>query len=156
MKIWKHLGLALVGASMVFVACVPAAAPAPTAAPAAAPKTGGIKAAGNFANGNPSTASGQLQVVDLGAGKSRITVRLTGLTASTSHMGHIHVGTCAAVGPVAVALPAITADAAGNGTASAEIEPAKLPADIYVAYHQRGPGDPAGIGGFIACGEIPK
>lgn len=153
MKAWTYLAMAI-GASAIFVACVPATAPAAT--PAAAPKTGTIRAAGNFASGSPSTAAGQLTLVDIGGGKSRITVQLRGLTASTSHMGHIHVGTCAAVGPVATALPAITADASGNGTATAEIEPAKLPADIYVAYHQRGPSDPAGIGGFIACGEIPK
>ena len=140
-------------------ACVPNNQPAQPAAQApqvAPPKTAAIKAVGNLADGTASKAAGQITLTDLGGGKARLSVLINGISGSTKHMGHIHVGTCAAVGPVAQALPEITTDASGTGASNAEIEPAKLPAQIYVAYHQRGQADAAGIGSFIACAEIVK
>jgi hypothetical protein len=134
----------------------PPAQPAAQVAPVAPPKTAAIKAVGNLTDGTASRAAGQITLTDLGGGKARLSVLITGISGSTKHMGHIHVGTCAAVGPVSQALPEITTDASGTGASNAEIELARLPAQIYVAYHQRGLGDAAGIGGFIACVEIPR
>ena len=140
-------------------ACVPNNSGNPPAQPAAQvapPKTAAIKAVGNLADGSASKATGQITLTDLGGGKARLSVLISGISGSTKHMGHIHVGTCAVVGPVAQALPVLSTDASGTGATNAEIEPAKLPASIYVAYHQRSPDDSAGIGGFIACAEIVK
>lgn len=140
----------------LLTACVPNNSGNQPAAQAAPPKTAAVKPAGNLADGSASRAGGQIVLTDLGGGKTRLAVLITGISGSTRHMGHIHVGTCATVGPVAQALPVLSTDASGTGATNAEIELAKLPAQIYVAYHQRSPDDSAGIGGFIACAEIPR
>ncbi len=124
--------------------------------PQAAPKTAAVKPIGNLSDGSPSKASGEVVLTDIGNGKTRLSVNIKTLSANTKHLGHIHVGTCAAVGPVAVALPVLSTDGSGSGSVNAELELAKLPAQIYVAYHQRAPDDSAGIGSFVACVEIPK
>jgi hypothetical protein len=110
---------------------------------------------GTLATGETSAVNGSAEVAALADGKFQVTVTLSGLPANSSHMGHIHVGDCTVVGPVALGLTEITSDASGNGTVTSEVK-GPLPADSYIAYHQRGPTDPEGIGSFITCGNIPK
>lgn len=119
-------------------------------------KVAAIKPIGNLTDGSPSKASGEIVLSDIGNGKTRLSVNIKTLSANTKHMGHIHIGTCAAVGPVATALPVLSTDGSGSGSVNVDIELAKLPAQIYVAYHQRSPDDAAGIGSFVACTEIPR
>lgn len=158
-------GVSLPGVSLfgVFVLLVLLSACAPTAstaasADAAAPapaKAVTMNPIGTLATGENSAVSGSAEVAALAEGKFQVTVTLSGLPANSTHMGHIHVGDCSVVGPVALGLTEITSDASGNGTVTSEVK-GPLPADAYIAYHQRGPTDPEGIGSFITCGNIPK
>ncbi len=131
-----------------------ACAPAPNASLPAGSKTASMTSLGTFASGTASTAIGQATLTPAPDGKMKVTVTVTGLTANTKHVGHIHTGACAAPGPVAVALEELSSDGNGAGTISSTIEAAKIPASAYVQYHQRGKGDAAGAGGGIVCGDI--
>lgn len=84
------------------------------------------------------------------AGQTEVTVTLTGLEPSSTHPGHIHLGSCAAPGAVVVPLSEITADSTGSGTmtATAAIATDSATAGNHIVqYHGEG-GTP------IACGEI--
>ena len=140
---------AAVGA-VTFWAC----APAPSAAPVAGSKSAIMTSLNTFASGAPSTAIGQASLIPSSDGKTKVTVTVTGLTANTKHIGHIHTGSCANPGPVVLPLEELSSGANGNGTISSTVETAKIPAAAYVQYHQRGKGDPAGAGAGIVCGDI--
>ena len=153
-------GLATVLGFLIFLtlsACAPTASTAGSAdAAALAPaKAVTMNPIGTLATGEASAVTGNAQVTSLAEGKFQVTLTLSGLPANSTHMGHIHVGDCSVVGPVALGLTEITSDASGNGTVTSEIK-GPLPADAYIAYHQRGPTDADGIGSFITCGNIPK
>lgn len=147
---------------LLLSACVLLSACAPTATDSAVQTSGSgpvqtltMNPIGTLATGENSAVSGSAEVAALADGKFQVTVTLSGLPANSAHMGHIHVGDCSVVGPVALGLTEITSDASGNGTVTSEVK-GPLPADGYIAYHQRGPTDPEGIGSFITCGNIPK
>jgi hypothetical protein len=141
----KQIGMVILGIlAGLFVACAPAAG--------GASKTVAISPIGSLSSGATSQVAGSA-TISADSPKSKVTVSLRGLEPNSKHAGHLHVGTCSAVGPVAVGLSVITADANGNGSSTTEVDTAKL-AGAYVAYHQRGPDDANGIGSFIACGEI--
>jgi hypothetical protein len=143
---------------IVLMACAPTTSSSTGAAAAAAPATPKavtMSATGTLASGEASQVAGTAQVTALADNKVQIVVTLSGLPANSTHMGHIHIGDCSAVGQVFAGLSEITSDASGNGTATTEAK-GPLPADAYIAYHQRGPTDPEGIGSFISCGNIPK
>jgi hypothetical protein len=131
-----------------------ACAPAPSAAPVAGSKSASMTSLNTFANGAPSTAIGQATLVPSSDGKTRVSVIVTGLTANTKHIGHIHTGTCANPGPVVLPLEELGSDGNGAGTVTSTVETAKIPTAAYVQYHQRGKGDPAGAGAGIVCGDI--
>lgn len=82
--------------------------------------------------------------------QTEVSVTLSGLEANAAHPGHIHQGSCDAIGSVAVPLLPITADASGAGTMTT---PAPIAADSamdgghIVVYHEPG-GTP------IVCGAI--
>ena len=109
---------------------------------------------GDLSSGAPSQVTGTAEIVALDNGNLQITMTLNNLEPNASSMGHIHVGDCSLVGPVATGLNAVEADASGTGTSVTEVPAAQLPDSAYIAFHQRGPNDPAGVGSFIACGEI--
>jgi hypothetical protein len=141
----KQIGIVMLGLlTALFAACAPTAG--------GASKTVAISPIGTLASGATSQVAGSATIV-AESPKSKVTVSLRGLEPNSKHAGHLHVGTCNAVGPVAIGLNLITADANGNGSSTTEVDNAKL-AGAYVAYHQRGPDDANGIGSFIACGEI--
>lgn len=99
---------------------------------------------------NDSGIAGEVTVTDR-AGQSEIMVRLTGGTPNGSHPGHVHTGTCDAVGGVVEPLQEITTDATGTGTmtTTVSIPPATLmDGQHIVVYHSGGP--PA------TCAPIPQ
>jgi hypothetical protein len=140
---------------ILLMACAPTTSSSTSAAAAVAPKAVTMSPTGTLASGEASQVTGTAQVTLLADNKVQLVVALSGLPADSTHMGHIHIGDCSAVGQVFAGLTEITSDASGNGTVSAEVK-GPLPADAYIAYHQRGPTDPEGIGSFISCGNIPK
>lgn len=93
--------------------------------------------------------SGEAIVTPAGA-ESEVSVTLTGLEADASHPGHIHQGTCDAVGSVVVPLTAITGDASGSGTMTTTVAVSAesvMAGNHIVVYHSPS-GTPA------VCGEI--
>ena len=109
---------------------------------AAMPTTVALQAVGT------SGASGQATVTP-NAGQTQVQVQLTGATPGP-HPGHIHSGTCAAIGPVVHALPEITAGADGSGSAEATVPldaNTVLNGQHLISYHGEG-------GAPIACGEL--
>jgi hypothetical protein len=141
----KQIGMVVLGIlAGLFVACAPAAG--------SNSKTVNLTPIGSLSSGATSQVAGSA-TISADSPKSKVTVSLRGLEPNSKHAGHLHVGTCSAVGPVAVGLNVITADANGNGSSTTDVDTAKL-AGAYVAYHQRGPDDANGIGSFVTCGEI--
>lgn len=124
--------------------------------PGAAVDTGAA-AAGGAVTLNPvgnSGISGQANLTTQG-GQTQVTVQLTGMQPSSAHAGHVHQGTCDAIGPVVAPLQDVAADASGNGTSTSTLT---LPMDSVmngrhvISYHQAAganPGPPA------SCGAIP-
>ncbi|MBW3630771.1 MAG: hypothetical protein KY464_15950 [Gemmatimonadetes bacterium] len=109
---------------------------------AAMPTTVALQAVGT------SGASGQATLTP-NAAQTQVQVQLTGVTPG-AHPGHIHSGTCAAMGAPVHPLPDITAGADGSGTAETT-----LPIDAttvmdgqhLISYHGDG-------GAPIVCGEL--
>lgn len=60
---------------------------------------------------------------DATGGKTKVVVKLTGLRPGTTHVGHIHGGTCASltIGEILYNLEAIVANDSGNGTSKTEV-----------------------------------
>lgn len=97
-----------------------------------------------------SGASGEATVTAEGD-QTQVMVRLAGLPANSTHPGHIHSGTCDAVGSVVQPLQEIAVDATGTGTMTATVEVPPMTAmdgQHIVVYHGEG-GTP------IACAAIP-
>ncbi len=135
----------IVALSLGFAACAPAAVDGKKVA---------LSSLSTFADGTSSTAKGEATLVAQTDGKTKIIVSVAGLTKSTKHIGHVHNGTCAAQGPVAIVLLRLEADANGNASAETVVDTAKLVGGQYVQYHQRDVGADGGIGGGIVCGDI--
>ena len=135
----------IVGLSVGFAACAPAAVDGKKVA---------MSSLNAFADGTASTAKGEATLVAMTDGKTKIIVSVTGLTKSTKHIGHVHNGTCAVGGPVAIVLSRLEADANGNASAETVVDTAKLTGSQYLQYHQRDAGADGGIGGGIVCGDI--
>ena len=120
-----------------------AAAPAPDAGRGAMATTVAMTGLGD------SGASGEAILTPSG-GQTEVSVTLSGLTANAAHPGHIHQGTCDALGTVVVPLTPINADASGSGTATVTAPIAAdsaMAGDHIVVYH-----DPGGTP--IVCGAI--
>jgi plastocyanin len=121
-----------------------AAAAAVPAAPAAG--QGGATAMANLAASGNSGVTGHAMLTQTGTNTS-VTVTLSGLAPGSAHAGHIHSGACS--GPILFPLGTITADSAGQGSATATVN---APVDLnvwWVQYHasDNPPGPP------IACGQ---
>ena len=83
--------------------------------------------------------------------QTEVVVRLSGLDPGASRPGHIHTGTCDAIGGVVQPLQPVAADSAGAGTMTATVD---VPANIamngqhILVYHGEG-------GVPITCAPIP-
>lgn len=99
---------------------------------------------------NDSGITGEATVTDRGS-ESEIMVRLTGAPANSTHPGHVHAGTCEAIGSVVQPLQEIATDATGTGTMTASVAiPTMTLSDgqHIIVYHETG-GSPA------TCATIP-
>ena len=98
-----------------------------------------------------STATGQVTVTPAGGG-SQVSVQLSGL-APGEHPGHIHTGTCEALGDVVHPLPVVTAGADGSATADTTLAAASesfMDGQHVIAYH----GTAENPGAPVACGQL--
>ena len=91
-----------------------------------------------------------------GFGSFTVTVKLTGFAANSSHMSHIHQGSCAATGDVVIALQNIKADGTGAGRATTTIpHPYSVPSTGWYVNVHAGPDlTTAANAEGIACGDL--
>jgi hypothetical protein len=97
-----------------------------------------------------SGVGGDATITDRGE-QTEILVRLTGTAPNGTHPGHVHAGTCAAIGSVVQPLEPITTDTTGTGTMTTTISIAPMAVmdgQHIVVYHGAG-------GSPVACAEIP-
>ncbi|GAC1504159.1 MAG: hypothetical protein NVS1B3_00260 [Candidatus Dormibacteraceae bacterium] len=105
---------------------------------------------------NASGVTGTGSVVK-GTGSFVVTIKLSGLKASSSHISHIHKGSCAKNGGVVYALSQVIADASGAATVQSTV-PAdySVPADGWYVNVHNGPDFSAPANGpSITCGDLP-
>lgn len=106
---------------------------------------------------NNSGVSGTGQVVK-GVGSFVVTIKLTGMPASSSHISHVHTGSCAKPGGVAYALSQVIADSSGAATVTSTV-PADyvIPAGGWYVNVHHGPDFTAPANGpSISCGDLPS
>lgn len=97
-----------------------------------------------------SGVGGEVTVADRGE-QTEVMVRLTGAPANGSHPGHVHTGTCEALGGVVQPLDPITTDGTGTGSMTTNVSVAPMTlmnGQHIVVYHGTG-------GRPIACANIP-
>jgi hypothetical protein len=84
-------------------------------------------------------------------------LKITGLQPASSHVSHIHVGSCQQRGSIALALNTVVADQSGNAdiqsTVSAPYPPAS--ATWYVVVHA-GPDMQGSNANYLLCGNLFK
>lgn len=111
----------------------------------------------------PNVVRGEAKLAPHGRGLTQVTVRINGLKPGTTHVGHIHGGTCAQLfaGAILHNLEPIVVNAQGRGMSKTEI-PATLEnlrdCDWWVAVHEgaanSSPQTPAvAIGPVLTRGE---
>ena len=97
-----------------------------------------------------SGVTGEATVTGRGT-QTEVTVRLTGSQPSASHPGHIHTGTCEAVGSPIQPLQPVAIDSSGTGTMTATVDVpgnTAMNGQHIVVYHGEG-------GVPITCAPIP-
>ena len=103
---------------------------------------------------NGATASGKI-LLTKGQGVFTVELQITGLQGGTSHVSHIHTGSCKVPGPIKFALNQVVAD--GNGAADARTQvPASFPpasGHWYVVVHQ-GADMQGSSAAYMLCGNL--
>jgi Cu/Zn superoxide dismutase len=151
--------MALVTMAAIAAACgssppTAAASPSPSpAAPSPSPSTspGGL----SFKlNGINTTASG---TVTLTAQPSNllVEVKITGLQPNSSHVSHIHAGSCQQRGNISLALTTVAADAQGDADAKTTLTASYPPTSgtWYVVVHA-GPDMQGTNATYLLCGNL--
>jgi hypothetical protein len=105
---------------------------------------------------NASGVAGTGAVVK-GTGSFIVTIKLTGMAPSSSHISHIHTGSCAKSGGIAYALTQVVADASGAATVTSTLPvDYSVPADGWYVNVHHGPDFSAPANGpSITCGDLP-
>ena len=76
-----------------------------------------------------------------GTGSFVVSIQIHGLVPNSSHISHVHIGSCAKPGSVAYALLQVSADASGNASATSTVPEYYLDAEHrLVRQRARGPG----------------
>jgi hypothetical protein len=97
--------------------------------------------------------------IQMESNKVIVTIKVSGLAPNTTHMAHIHAGTCQAQGAVVYPLQAVVADAQGNATSTTVINNpqnftgSRLYINIHEAATMNGLTTQTGFNP-IACGNI--
>ena len=106
---------------------------------------------------NNSGVSGTGEVVK-GSGSFTVTIKLTGMPANSSHISHVHTGSCAKPGGIAYALSQVIADASGAATVTSTVlAEYSIPAGGWYVNVHHGPDFTAPANGpSISCGDLPS
>jgi hypothetical protein len=124
----------------------------------AGPSASSPKPAATFTMGamNASGVTGTGQVYK-GTGSFTVAIQLQGLKANSSHVSHVHIGSCAKPGGVAYALLQVVADSSGKATATTTVaEYYSMPATgWYVNVHFGPDFTEAEYAPSVSCGDLP-
>ena len=119
--------------------------------PAGTPKVFRIGAAKNVTT----TASGTMTVTSSGTGSMTIQLNIKGLAANSSHVSHIHRGSCTQTGGIAFALNQVVADGNGDATTRTTLKATYPPTTgtLYVVVHA-GPDMQGSNSSYLLCGNL--
>jgi CHRD domain len=106
---------------------------------------------------NGSGVAGTGTVVKV-AGSFTVTIKLTGLSPTSSHISHVHNGACAKPGGIAYPLSQVIADSSGAATVLSIVPAAyALPTSGWYVNVHHGPDFSAPANGpSISCGDLPN
>jgi hypothetical protein len=119
----------------------------------ATPATPTIKFTMVAQNGSGVAGSGEIVK---GNGSFTVTIKLSGMPASSSHISHVHTGSCAKNGGVAYALQQVVADSSGAATVTSTVAADySIPAGGWYVNVHHGPDFSAPANGpSISCGDL--
>ena len=122
-----------------------AASPSPSASPPLTFQLNGV---------NGSKATGKIMLTK-GSGVFTVELQITGLGPDSSHVSHVHVGTCKAPGAIKFALNQVIADGTGAADARTQVPAAFPPASghWYVVVHA-GPDMQGSNATYMLCGNL--
>lgn len=105
-------------------------------------------------NGSGVSGTGQIYKE---VGAFRVSIALTGMVPNSSHVSHVHLGSCAFPGAIAFALLEVVADSAGRATATSTVaeDYALARTGWYVNVHLGPDLSEPGYGASISCGDLP-
>ncbi len=105
---------------------------------------------------NGSGVAGTGKIVK-GTGTFTVTIKLTGMAPNSSHISHVHTGSCAKNGGIAYALTQVIADSKGSATVTSTVPAAySVPAGGWYVNVHHGPDFSAPANGpSISCGDLP-
>jgi CHRD domain-containing protein len=106
---------------------------------------------------NNSGVSGTGHVVK-GSGSFTLTIKLSGMGPSSSHISHIHNGSCAKPGGIAYALTQVLADSAGTATVTSAVPVEySIPSGGWYVNVHHGPDFSAPANApSISCGDLSQ
>jgi len=107
-----------------------------------------------FAVGQGVTAKGSI-TVSAGAKTTTVELKITGMQANTSHVSHIHMGSCSVRGGIAFALNQVVADGQGDADTRTTLDIKYPPATgrWYVVVHA-GPDMQGASASYLLCGNL--
>jgi hypothetical protein len=133
----------------------PSPSPSVSASAAATPSASPSPSLTFALNGvNGARASGKILLFK-GSGMFTVELQVTGLAADSSHVSHIHVGSCKAPGGIKFALNQVIADANGAADTRTQVPAVYPPASghYYVVVHA-GPDMQGSNAQYMLCGNL--
>ena len=105
-------------------------------------------------NGIKTTASGTITLIAVPHSVS-IELKITGLQPNSSHVSHIHIGSCQQVGNISLALNQVVADGNGDADTKSTLTASYPPASgtWYVVVHA-GPDMQGTNASYLLCGNL--
>ena len=105
-------------------------------------------------NGSGVSGTGQIYKE---VGAFRVSITVSGMVPNSTHMSHVHLGSCAAQGKIAYALLQVVADSAGRATATSTVaeDYSLARTGWYVNVHLGEDLSEAGYLPSISCGDLP-
>jgi hypothetical protein len=105
-------------------------------------------------NGSGVSGTGQIYKE---VGAFRVSISLTGLAPNSSHMSHVHLGSCAMQGKIAYALIQVVADSSGKATATSTVadDYSLARTGWYVNVHLGENLNEAEYLPSVSCGDLP-
>jgi hypothetical protein len=132
-------------------AAIPSPSPSPSPSPLATPSPVGLVFK---LSGINTSAAGTITVVN-GVGAVTLELQINGLAADSSHVSHIHTGSCSSRGGIIFALNQVVADGTGMADTKTMVLATYPPASgtWYVVVHA-GPDMQGANANYLLCGNL--